>query len=274
MAMIEIDTLRLAFGDGAMRTQVLDDISFSVAEGEVFGLIGESGCGKSTVLRCLSGVYDGWEGNMRVDGQAIGRRVTKARARMMQMVFQDPYGALHPQHTIATALGEPVRVHGLDRRDDRVDTALEQVGLPRAFRTRFPHQLSGGQRQRVCIARALIVEPRVLLLDEPTSALDVSVQAEILNLLSDLQQRMGLTYLMVTHDMGVLTHMCQRFAVMREGRIVDIQDRETMLDGLTHTPTGSATHDNGEGPLAVGNRPGRAPMHPYTRVLLEASLHG
>ena len=206
---------------------------------------------------------------MSVGGQAIGARVTKARARMMQMVFQDPYGALHPQHTIGTALGEPVRVHGLGRVDARIDAALEQVGLSRAFRSRFPHQLSGGQRQRVCIARALIVEPRVLLLDEPTSALDVSVQAEVLNLLSDLQQRMGLTYLMVTHDMGVLTHMCQRFAVMREGRIVDIQDREDVLNGLGQAPLARTSLDD----LAGIDGGPASPLHPYTRLLLEASLH-
>lgn len=269
MAMIDIANVRLAFGEGAMQTQVLDDISFSVDEGEVFGLIGESGCGKSTVLRCLAGVYDGWEGAIHVGGQAIGTRVTKARARMMQMVFQDPYGALHPQHTIGTALGEPVRVHGLGQVDARIDAALDQVGLPRAFRSRFPHQLSGGQRQRVCIARALIVEPRVLLLDEPTSALDVSVQAEVLNLLTDLQQRMGLTYLMVTHDMGVLTHMCQRFAVMREGRIVDIQDRDNVLHGLAQAPENDALPDA----RADLRRLGGPPLHPYTRLLLDASLH-
>ncbi len=147
------------------------------------------------------------------------------------MVFQDPYGSLHPRHTIGDILEEPLQIHGIADRDRRINTLLDRVGLNRAFRDRYPHQLSGGQRQRVAIARALILEPQVLLLDEPTSALDVSVQAEILNLLAELQQESGLTYLMVTHDLGVIAHLCQKVAVMQYGKILETLTVDDLVAG-------------------------------------------
>ena len=147
------------------------------------------------------------------------------------MVFQDPYGSLHPRHTIHTVLAEPLRIHAMGNERERVESILTKVGLNSSFRFRYPHQLSGGQRQRVAIARALILEPRVLLLDEPTSALDVSVQAEILNLLADLRERDGLTYLLVTHDLGVVAHLCDRLAVMQQGRVVETLTTDALCNG-------------------------------------------
>ncbi len=150
-------------------------------------------------------------------------------------MFQDPYGSLHPRHTIGDILEEPLHIHGIGERDRRVNRLLDRVGLNRAFRDRFPHQLSGGQRQRVAIARALILEPQVLLLDEPTSALDVSVQAEILNLLAELHQESKLTYLMVTHDLGVIAHLCQKIAVMQYGKILETLTVDNLVSGQAKT---------------------------------------
>ena len=245
MSIIDVDPLNLSFGHGAEAIQVLDDIRFSVRAGESFGLVGESGSGKTTILRCLAGQYGHWQGRIRIEGQALGPTLQRARCRRIQMVFQDPYGSLHPRHTVYTALAEPLRIHGIGDEARRVDAMLEKVGLHAGFRFRYPHQLSGGQRQRVAIARALILEPRILLLDEPTSALDVSVQAEILNLLAALREREGLTYLLVTHDLGVVAHLCDRVAVMQHGRILECLSVDALCDG--------------------------AAQHPYTKLLLSAS---
>jgi len=176
-------------------------------------------------------LFTHWKGELEIDGQQLEHRIGRDRCRLVQMVFQDPYGSLHPRHTIGDILEEPLQIHRIDQRDQRINTILEKVGLNRAFRSRYPHQLSGGQRQRVAIARALILKPRVLLLDEPTSALDVSVQAEILNLLFDLQKEEGLTYLMVTHDLGVIAHLCQRVAVMKYGKILETLETDALLRG-------------------------------------------
>lgn len=232
MAMIQIQDLSLSFAG----VPVLHGVNLAVREGEAFGLLGESGSGKTTVLRCLAGQYHHWSGQLQVAGEALTHRLTLARCRHMQMVFQDPYGSLHPRHSVATALAEPLHIHRLGDVDGRIDRVLTQVGLSPAFRDRLPHQLSGGQRQRVAIARALILEPRVLLLDEPTSALDVSVQAEILNLLASLRERHGLTYLMVTHDLGVVAHLCERIGVMAGGRLVEVLSREDLRAGLAQAP--------------------------------------
>lgn len=151
------------------------------------------------------------------------------------MVFQDPYGSLHPRHTIGDILEEPLQIHRFNDRDRRINALLDKVGLNRAFRERYPHQLSGGQRQRVAIARALILEPQVLLLDEPTSALDVSVQAEILNLLAELQREAKLTYLMVTHDLGVIAHLCQKVAVIQYGKILETLTVDALVSGEART---------------------------------------
>ncbi|MEA9391337.1 ABC transporter ATP-binding protein [Acerihabitans sp. TG2] len=229
--MIDIRNLNLCFGEGAKNTQVLTDVNIAVREGEIFGLVGESGSGKTTVLKCLAGLFTHWKGELEIDGQQLEHRIGRDRCRLVQMVFQDPYGSLHPRHTIFDILEEPLQIHHIDQRELRINTILEKVGLDRAFHSRYPHQLSGGQRQRVAIARALILKPRVLLLDEPTSALDVSVQAEILNLLFDLQKEEGLTYLMVTHDLGVIAHLCQRVAVMKYGKILETLEIDALLRG-------------------------------------------
>jgi peptide/nickel transport system ATP-binding protein len=227
--MIRVSHLNLSFGEDEQRNQVLYDVNLSVREGEIFGLVGESGSGKTTVLKCLAGLFTHWDGELAIAGQKLEHRIARARCREVQMVFQDPYGSLHPRHTIGDILEEPLHIHGIGQRTQRVIAMLEKVGLNRAWQTRYPHQLSGGQRQRVAIARALILEPRVLLLDEPTSALDVSVQAEILNLLSDLQQQENLTYLMVTHDLGVVAHLCHRVAVMQHGKVLETLDIDALV---------------------------------------------
>lgn len=234
--MLSVRDLRLSFGEGSQARAVLHGVGFEVARGEAFGLVGESGSGKTTVLRCLAGQYRHWQGEVALDGTPYRGERSPAHARRAQMVFQDPYGSLHPRHTVRTALAEPLRVQGLDRIDERIDEVLQQVGLPLHFRFRYPHQISGGQRQRVAIARALILKPPLLLLDEPTSALDVSVQAEVLNLLAELRQQHGLTYLLVSHDLGVVAHLCERLAVMQQGRIVETLTRDQLCEGRAEQP--------------------------------------
>ena len=236
MSAISVDGVSLSFGQESQAVRVLDGVSFSVAPGESFGLVGESGSGKSTVLRCITRLYTHWSGSIALSGQALSRRLTKEQCRTVQMVFQDPYGSLHPRHTVDTTLLEPLRIHGISDANARVDRVLTDVGLDPTFRWRYPHQLSGGQRQRVAIARALITEPQILLLDEPTSALDVSVQAEILNLLSDLRARRQLTYVLVSHDLAVVAHLCSRLAVMQAGRIVEVLDTASLRAGTANEP--------------------------------------
>ena len=226
------------------------NVSFRVAEGAAFGLVGESGSGKTTVLRADRGPGRA-RGRARSPWPARPRSAHRERAfaRVCQMVFQDPYGSLHPRHTVDRVLSEPLAIHGLGRRGEagrRIERALAEVGLGPSFRFRYPHQLSGGQRQRVSIARALILEPRILLLDEPTSALDVSVQAEILNLLARLRRERGLTYVLVSHNLAIVAHLCERLLVMNAGRVVE---------ELTEAQLRAA-----------------APAEPYTRQLLQASL--
>lgn len=245
--MIGVRNLNLSFGEDEQRHQVLFDVNLAVRAGEIFGLVGESGSGKTTVLKCLAGLFTHWQGELMIDDQPLPHRIARNLCRKVQMVFQDPYGSLHPRHTIGDILEEPLQIHGIGQRQQRVIAMLEKVGLNRAWQTRYPHQLSGGQRQRVAIARALILEPRVLLLDEPTSALDVSVQAEILNLLSDLQQQQNLTYLMVTHDLGVVAHLCHRVAVMQHGKVLETLEVDALVAGQATVP--------------------------YTQMLVEASRH-
>jgi len=245
---IEVRGLDITFGHGANSFAAIRDASFVVAKGESFGLVGESGSGKTTVLRALAGLLDGVAnvgGDMVLGDEPLGRKRSKAFRRRVQMVFQDPYGSLHPRHTVDQILSEPARIHGLDNVESRVLNSLEEVGLDRTFRFRFPHQISGGQRQRVAVARALITHPEVILLDEPTSALDVSVQAEVLNLLVRLRHERGLTYVLVSHDLAVVGHMCDRLAVMQHGRILETLDIASLRAGT--------------------------PAEPYTRNLLRAS---
>lgn len=224
MNMLDVENLNVWFGAARDRVDAVKGANFAVGQGESFGLVGESGSGKSTILRAITGLAPNWSGAMRVDGEAIGKMRPKAFFKTVQMVFQDPYASLHPRHSVDQVLGETLHLHGFKSIDDRVVKLLDDVGLSQKFRFRYPHQLSGGQRQRVAIARALAPEPRLLLLDEPTSALDVSVQAEILNLLADLRAAHQLTYLMVSHDLAVVGHMCNRLAVMKDGDIVEIMD--------------------------------------------------
>ncbi len=224
MSMLQIAGLNVWFGAARNRVHAVKAASFSVAEGESFGLVGESGSGKSTILRAITGLASTGSGQIEVEGQPVPARRPKPFFKTVQMVFQDPYASLHPRHSIDQVLGETLHLHGFKDIDNRVMQLLDDVGLGQKFRFRYPHQLSGGQRQRVAIARALAPEPKLLLLDEPTSALDVSVQAEILNLLADLRQNHALTYLMVSHDLSVVGHMCNRLAVMKDGEIVEIMD--------------------------------------------------
>lgn len=228
--MIEIENLRVRLG----HTEIVHGISFSVPSGGSFGLVGESGSGKSTILRALSGLNADWSGRMSIGGVDMTSERGRDFFRRVQMVFQDPYGSLHPRQTVDRALSEPLIVHGIGDRDARIVRALSDVALPSSARFRYPHQLSGGQRQRVAIARALMSEPEVLLLDEPTSALDVSVQAEILNLLRDLQQRWKLTVVLVSHNLAVTAHMCPRIGVMQAGEIVEVVSDEDLRAGHVH----------------------------------------
>ncbi len=246
MSMLGVSGLNVWFGTGRDRVDAVKGATFEVASGESFGLVGESGSGKSTILRAITGLAPDWSGEISVDNQSITKTRAKSFFKTVQMVFQDPYASLHPRHSVDQVLGETLHLHGFKRIDERVVKLLDDVGLGQSFRFRYPHQLSGGQRQRVAIARALAPEPQLLLLDEPTSALDVSVQAEILNLLADLRDAHKLTYLMVSHDLSVVGHMCNRLAVMKDGEIVEIMDGAALR------------HQNA--------------THPYAQHLLQASV--
>ncbi|WP_245867163.1 ABC transporter ATP-binding protein [Oceaniglobus roseus] len=245
-SMLSVKDLDVWFGHGDDRVDAVQGASFDVAKGESFGLVGESGSGKSTILRAITGLAKDWSGTIAVDGEPVGHKRAKSFYRKVQMVFQDPYASLHPRHSVDAVLGETLHLHGFKDIDARVVKLLDDVGLGNRFRFRYPHQLSGGQRQRVAIARALAGEPEILLLDEPTSALDVSVQAEILNLLTDLRAEHGLTYVMVSHDLAVVGHICARLAVMKDARVVEIMD----VDALRK----------------------RRATHPYTQDLLRNSI--
>jgi len=243
---ILIKNLNVWFGEHEDRVDAVKGASFSVKAGGSFGLVGESGSGKSTILRALTGLVPTWDGRMECLGQALGHTRNPSFYRTVQMVFQDPYASLHPRHSVDQMLSETLSLHGFADIDARVTRLLDDVGLGSSFRFRYPHQLSGGQRQRVAVARALAPEPKILLLDEPTSALDVSVQAEILNLLTDLRQEHQLTYLMVSHNLAVVGHICSDIAVMQLGEIVEVLDVEDLRAFRTR--------------------------HPYTQHLLQSSL--
>ncbi|PLN97490.1 ABC transporter ATP-binding protein [Klebsiella michiganensis] len=229
MVVVNLKDLQVIFGE---KTAV-SAASFAVDAGETFSLIGASGCGKSTILWVLAGLQRDWRGRVELFDKAItpGARFQGELRRNVQMVFQDPYASLHPNHTLWRTLAEPLKIHAIGEIEQRVSTALQEVGLPADTARRYPHQLSGGQRQRVAIARALLLRPKILLLDEPTSALDMSVQAEILNLLNRLKQEYGMTYLLVSHDADVIAHMSDRAAFMAEGVIQRFFNREALVNG-------------------------------------------
>jgi peptide/nickel transport system ATP-binding protein len=243
---LEVRNLQVTFGTGHKKVHAVRGVSFSVKKGECFGIVGESGSGKTTVLRVLCGLNPVWEGDVTIEGKPVPRHPDREYCRTVQIVFQDPYGSLHPRQTVDRCLREPLEIQDIGDRDARIVDTLQAVGLTKSFRYRYPHQLSGGQRQRVGIARALMLEPKLLFLDEPTSALDVSVQAEILNLLVRLRKERGFTYVLVTHDLSIISHMCERLIVMNVGRIVESMEASALRE--------------------------RKPENPYTQQLLQASL--
>jgi peptide/nickel transport system ATP-binding protein len=234
---------------GRKIVHAVDDVSLEVRRGETVGLVGESGCGKSTLGRCLVRLYDITAGQLRFKGTDISRytrRQLRPIRREMQMVFQDPYASLNPRRRVGDLIAEPLRVHGKRSRSEiaaRVCELLDLVGLLPDHMERFPHEFSGGQRQRVGIARALALDPHLIVADEPVSALDVSVQAQIVNLLADLQERLGLTYVFIAHDLSVIRQVATRTAVMYLGSIVELGPTEEVY---------------------------RAPAHPYTQALISA----
>ena len=215
--MIEIENLGIVFGSGKSQIAAVKNANMRVAEGESYGIVGESGSGKSTVLRAMVGIYSHWTGTIRIAGEPLRAKRSVASRKHMQMVFQDPYGSLHPRRTVDDTLSEPLIIHGLKNREDRVLKILQEVGLGPEFRFRYPHQLSGGQRQRVAIARALILDPRVILLDEPTSALDADRAQSVLAALRSL----GAAVVLISHDIGLVLRHADRVGILHGGRLVE-----------------------------------------------------
>jgi oligopeptide transport system ATP-binding protein len=248
-ALLEVNDLAMEFrsrrGAGGVRVQAVRGVSFTIGTGEILGLVGETGSGKTTVGKCVVRLLNPSAGTVKFAGQDITRvprgRLRQLRARM-QMVFQDPYSSLDPRMTVGQIVAEPLRAHTADSATQtraRAAKAIERVGLPAAVLQRLPHELSGGQRQRVGLARALVLEPQLLIADEPVSALDVSVRAGILNLLTDLQRSMGFSCLFITHDLSVAEFLCDRVAVMYLGEIVEVGTREELFTDARHPYTQS-----------------------------------
>lgn len=255
--LLEVEDLKKHFpigrGSGSVRAglvKAVDGISFTVNKGETLGLVGESGCGKSTAGRVILRLLEPTAGQIKYDGVHLEKASFKellSFRRRMQIVFQDPYGSLNPRMNIGETLGEPLRVHRMVKNkselEEKVSYLLELVGLTPSHIRRYPHEFSGGQRQRIVMARALTLDPELIVCDEPVSALDVSIQAQIINLLTDLQKRLGLTYIFIAHDLSVVKHISDRVAVMYLGKIVEISSKEKLYE---------------------------EPLHPYTKALLSA----
>ncbi|WP_139996629.1 ABC transporter ATP-binding protein [Paenibacillus paridis] len=255
--LVDVRNLKKHFSKGTdiwgRSTEVLkavDGVSFQIRKGETFGLVGESGSGKSTVGRCLIRLYDYTEGEVYFDGHdlsKLGDKQLKPFRRRIQTIFQDPYSSLNPGMNVLDLIGEPMNIHGLymkeEERKEVVSALLEKVGLKREHLYRYPHEFSGGQRQRISIARAVSVRPDFVVCDEPISALDVSVQAQVVNMLEDLQAEFGLTYLFIAHDLSMVRHISDRIGVMHGGRLVEVADSDELYDN---------------------------PLHPYTKALLSA----
>jgi len=233
------------------RVHAVDGVSLGVRRGETLGIVGESGCGKSTLARCIAGLYPVTEGQIFFEGTAIGKLSTaglKAFRRDVQMIFQDPYGSLNPRRRVGSIIGDPFAIHGIAsgaERKRKVQELMELVGLNPEHFNRFPAEFSGGQRQRIGVARALALKPKLIVADEPVSALDVSIQAQVINLLTDLQDELGLTYVFIAHDLSVIQHVSNRVAVMYLGRIAEFADSGDLYEH---------------------------PRHPYTNALLSAAL--
>ncbi|WP_238654632.1 ABC transporter ATP-binding protein [Paenibacillus piscarius] len=249
--LIEVEGLKKYFNVGKGRVlKAVDNISFSIREGETLGMVGESGCGKTTAGRTVLRLYEPTAGSVKYQGTDIyklsGGKM-KAMRRDMQMIFQDPYASLNPRFTVSDIIGEALDIHGMagsrQERKKRIEELLDMVGLNHDHATRYPHEFSGGQRQRIGIARALAVNPKFIVCDEPISALDVSIQAQVVNLLKELQDRLGLTYLFIAHDLSMVKHISDRVAVMYLGKMVELAESEELYAN---------------------------PIHPYTKSLLSA----
>ncbi|MFC2968187.1 ABC transporter ATP-binding protein [Acidimangrovimonas pyrenivorans] len=254
--LVEVSGLKMYFPihAGVLRRKVgdvkaVDNVSFHIFEGETLGLVGESGCGKSTCGRAILRLYEVTDGIVKIDGKEIAKADREALRKMrptMQMVFQDPQASLNPRMTVASIIGEPLDEHTkLSKKEklERIYELMDQVGLNRAFANRYPHEFSGGQRQRIGIARALALNPKFIVCDEPIAALDVSIQAQVVNLLEELQERLGLTYLFISHDLSMVRHIADRVAVMYLGQMAELAPREALY---------------------------ARPKHPYTEALLSA----
>jgi peptide/nickel transport system ATP-binding protein len=249
MPLLSVLSLCVQYHGARGVVRAVDDVSLDVEAGETLGLVGESGCGKSTLGKAIMRLVPALSGRVVLDGEDITElesRALKSARRKMQMIFQDPYGSLNPRHDVGTIIGQPLSVAGWSRRDirDRVAELMGQVGLPAEAMRRYPHEFSGGQRQRIGIARALALSPKIIICDEPVSALDVSVRAQVINLLQDLQQATGVSYLFISHDLSVVEHIADRLLVMYLGRIVESGRSEEVW---------------------------QQPAHPYTQALLAAA---